>query len=795
MPIHRFATLLLQDAAGFHTAVPVEADDERTAGFGKTASAALEQLRDYLEWLYRRQPERPAPGLRQADLSVFKVGVRAEYREGDRIYACDEPLTLPIHCVSGRLASGLLVAALPLLDVRFYYHEAEALKGLVRRYAQQALRGLTPRDLARRLPPPSVRLEEVVVRVRARAEPMRLDIELPNLSQVAEPLGDRAVRRQLAPAWEREALVAEAVRKLHQERSNLLLVGEPGVGKTAVLAEAVQTVERLHAAEAKRDADGTPSARLFWLTSAGRLIAGMKYLGQWEERCEGVIDELARLPGVLCVERLLDLVRLGGFGPSDSLAAFLAPYLQRGELRLAGECTPSELDACRRLLPGFVDLFPILHVPPFERAAALAVLDRTAARHAQNLRLEIAQGVSDRVYFLFRRFAPYQAFPGPAVGFVRDLCERQARTRGGGPVTPQDVVGHFIRRTGLPGWLLRDEEPLDRGRLLAELRGQVIGQEEAVQAAAQTATTFKAGMNDPQRPLGVLLFVGPTGVGKTELARALARTLFGHASIADCGFRIADSNRPPQDEPGASTFNPQSAIRNPQWDERLVRLDMSEYGGFDAVERLLGPPDGEPSPLIRRLRQQPFCVLLLDEIEKAGPEVFDVLLGVLDEGRLTDRYGRTTTFRSSVVILTSNLGSERREAFGFGKAGGATYRDAARAFFRPEFFNRLDAVVTFDPLGRETIEAITRKELAAVERREGLRRAGLRLRWSERLVAWLAREGFDARYGARPLQRVLERRVTAPLAKYLLERPELAGAEIEVDCDERGDVVVRAVRG
>jgi ATP-dependent Clp protease ATP-binding subunit ClpC len=275
-------------------------------------------------------------------------------------------------------------------------------------------------------------------------------------------------------------------------------------------------------------------------------------------------------------------------------------------------------------------------------------------------------------------------------------------------------------------------------------------------------TTFKAGLNDPNRPLGVLLFVGPTGVGKTELARALARTLFGHGRAAEGGRR----------------------------DDRLVRLGMSEYAGPDAVERLLGPPGGELSPLIRRLRQQPFCVVLLDEIEKAGPEVFDVLLGVCDEGRLTDRYGRTTTFRSSVLIMTSNLGSERAGSFGFGGGPGAPYADAVRAFFRPEFFNRLDAVVTFDALSPQTIDAITRKELAEIGRREGFQRCGLRLRWSDALVSALAREGFDARYSARPLQRVLERRVVTPLARYLLEHPDLRDADITLHYDEGGGIVV-----
>ncbi len=764
MPVFRYPTVVVKDAAGFFTALPLEAPDDAATGFGTSAKQALRQLAEYLSFVYLRTGELPAPDLLDPKLVVVKVKVRPEYRVGKLLHTCEE-IVLPVQCVTGTQASGLLVVALPLFDIRFSYHEPNALKNLVTRYVQQGLRGASPRDVRAYLPPSAVQLDEVVVRVKGPKGATARPANLPVLSAVAEPLGDRGVRKQFAPAWERQSLVAQAVQKIHRERVNLLLVGEPGVGKTTVLVEAVQAVERQLAEEAERRGDSPLSARRFWLTSAGRIIAGMKYLGQWESRCEELIEELARLPGVLVVDRLLELVRVGGVGPADSVAAFLVPYLQRGELRLIVEATPAELDACRRLLPGLADLFQQLHVPPFDRKEALAVLDRTAERQGQNLQIEIKPDVSDRIYHLFRRFMPYQVFPGPAAAFVRELCDRHARTRRGQPLTADDALARFVRRTGLPEWLLRDEVLLDPARLLADLRRQVIGQDDAVRTAAQLVTTFKAGLNDPRRPLGVLLFCGPTGVGKTELARALARTFFGHG-----------------DAPASTA----------KTEDRMLRLDMSEFASFDAVDRLLGPPAGEPSLLIRRLRQQPFCVVLFDEIEKAGPEVFDVLLSICDEGRLTDRYGRTTTFRSSVIVFTSNLGADRRGSFGFGDQPLGVYSDAVRDFFRPEFFNRLDAVVTFEPLQRDTILAITRKELAEIESREGLQSRGIRLRWTERLVEWLARTGFDARYGARPLQRVLERKMVAPVARYLLEHPALQNAALQVDLGAGEDVSVSA---
>lgn len=755
MPTYRYPVMIVRDFAGGHTAIAV--DMHELSGFGPSASDACNDLRAFLEWSYRRDQYLPDADFLNPELHVFKLKVLPEYRTRERIFPCEEPITLRVHCVTGKQASGQLLAALPLLGIRFTYHKPDTLKSLVQRYVLQNLEGRPPHVLARYLAPPHVALDDVVVRVpRDLNQPITHQAP-PTLAKIAEPLGDRATRKQYARAWERDLELALLVRKLHLEKANVLLVGEPGVGKTTLLIDAVREIERRLMAEGQAN-NTRAQPRRFWQTSAGRIIAGMKYLGQWEERVEACINELGQIQGVCCIDRLLDLIRTGGKSATDSIAAFVLPYLSRGELRMVAEVSPSELDACRRLLPGLIDVFQIVPVEPFDRKKALAVLDRQIEATKSNVKIEVGQGVSDRIVQLYRRFMPYTVFPGQASAFTRELIERGARDRVR-EVTPHHVVTQFMRRTGLPELFLRDEITLEKQAVLDWFRERVIDQDEATHAAANVVLTFKAGLNDPNRPLGVLLFCGPTGVGKTELAQALAKYFFGH------GEQNGDSKQ-----------------------RRLIRLDMSEYANNDAIERLVGPPHGEPSDLIRTIRQQPFTVLLLDEIEKAAPEVFDVLLGVFDEGRLTDRFGRVTNFRSTLIVMTSNLGADRQKAFGFDADAKPQYRDEAMKFFRPEFFNRLDAVVTFQPLQAHTIQAITRKELEAISRREGIARVGLRLRWSDALVRHLATVGFDARYGARPLQRTVEREVVTPLAKWLLDRPALVNATIDVDWSPEGIV-------
>ncbi|MCA9073136.1 MAG: ATP-dependent Clp protease ATP-binding subunit, partial [Planctomycetaceae bacterium] len=315
----------------------------------------------------------------------------------------------------------------------------------------------------------------------------------------------------------------------------------------------------------------------------------------------------------------------------------------------------------------------------------------------------------------------------------------------------------FARQTGVPVRFLRDDLPLDPEAVYEELKTQVIGQDQAVKSVVDLIAAFKAGLNDPARPLGVQLFCGPTGVGKTELAKTLSRFCFGEG-----------------DDP-----------------HRMFRLDMSEYQGYGAAQRFITQPDGSPSSLISHIRQKPFSVLLLDEIEKADSEVFDLLLNLFEEGRLTDAYGRTTHFQSTILIMTSNLGAESVSPVGFKPQTTPAYEHVASQFFRPEFFNRIDEVVSFQPLSEASIFQIADKELKALNQREGLADRKLTLQYDEDFIKPVAEKGFDARYGARPLKRFLESRVVTPISQFLVEYPSLRENVLSLTWNENGQVIVQ----
>jgi len=756
--MHRFPVLIWEDFTGRYSARLIDDEEDPTmplAGFGRTAREALAQLKEYLTWSFDQTPWRTVPDFLDPQLVEFRVEVRPEYILKGRVYPCDESFPLRVACVHGRQQSGMLVCALPMLGVQFYYYEANALRGLVTTYTQEWLKNSTPQQLRRFLNPKSVRLEELAIKGGKPSVAMFTAPDIQNLKFVATPLGSDEMRRSFSRAFGRERLVSELVQLLQRDRANVLLVGESGVGKTSILVDAVRIVER----EARSSEDGE-QAKLprFWTSSAARLIAGMKYLGQWEERCERVIEELARIDGVIAFEDLLELVHTGG-ATTNSIASFFQPFIERAEMRIVSETTPAGLDACRRLLPGFVDAFRILRVPDFTQSEALSALHAYCTNIERNSPVRTKSDDRNLIYRLFRRFLPYEAFPGKTVNFTARLYER-AKSDGATEIASDRIIGAFVKATGLPELFLRDEVSLEERDLQAFFEHEVVGQNEACRAATSAVLTFKAGLNDPARPISVLLFTGPTGVGKTELSRSLARFLFGAAE---------DS-------------------------ERFIRLDMSEYSLPGSAERLIAGPWGEPSEFINQMRRQPFAVVLFDEIEKADEGVFDLLLSLFDEGRLTDRFGRTTYFQSAVIIMTSNLGAVASETpgFGAGEIASSTYHRAAQTFFRPEFYNRIDAVLSFSALDKENVRRIAIKELNALNSREGMLKRNIRLVWTDLVVDHVAQTGFDSRLGARPLQRVIEREIVTPLALHLNRNPHLRDTQITIDFDAAEDRVVVA---
>jgi ATP-dependent Clp protease ATP-binding subunit ClpC len=740
----KFPVAVWQDAQGSFTARVL--DGAQATAIDASASDVLGQLKKYLAWCLRKDaPYRS--DFDDLELRDHRVRIRPEYATDGAAFPVREPFHLRITCVHGKRQGGTRHCVIPTLDLRFSYQQGDPIDELVAETVQQVLGKKTPQELSRELMPMNLQLDAVHVGNRPSAQ--RSDeTRYRTLEAVSDPLSRRTRGARFPGAIQRDDAVRMVVDRLSRDKANLLLLGESGVGKTTVLVQAIHQVLRPNKTASPIDADKAKESdvkRQFWRTTGQRLISGMKYLGQWEERCEQVVEELAETNSVLCVEDLLELVRVGGREPGASVAAFLMPYLERGELRMVAEATPTALDACRRLLPGLAEMFQIVRLPEFSAADARTVLATLLDEGRRNQRLEYESGLGDVICRLFKRFQPYAAFPGRAASFVRHLLDDAARMENP-RLTQAEVLARFQRETGLPQMLLRDDQPLPFDEVLAEFQEAVLGQPAACQVAAGVVTALKTGLNDPRRPLGVLLFCGPTGVGKTEMAKALARYLFGAGAIKD----------------------------------RLVRLDMSEYAGFGAAQRLVMTADGEVSDFIRRLRRQPFVVVLLDEIEKAAPEVHDMLLGVLDEGRLTDRLGRTTTFHSSVIVMTSNLGAERSAAIGFDGSVQTAFDRIAMRTFRPEFYNRIDSVVSFQPLSRETIFVLARRELEAIRHRDGLVKAGLRLTWTAYLVEHLATAGFDARYGARPLQRVIEQLVIAPLSHWLLENPEVRDRTISL---------------
>lgn len=562
----------------------------------------------------------------------------------------------------------------------------------------------------------------------------------PQLASSSAPLGEIGRLRRPGSVREERALPAPsadaALERAHAALTRdparpALIVGEAGVGKSAL-------VRRL---AARLSAEGWT----VFEAGATQVNAGMSFTGALEERLRVLRRGLAGPKTLWIVPDFHQLLWAGRHNQSPTgLLEMLSPDLEAGGMVVLGETRPEALDRVLAERPEIGRLFEIVRLTPPPEAEIAGLLDAWAARARQDHRVESPPAVRGEAAALARQYLSAHAPPGGVLRLLDGALEEAVlRVSAGGAAAlgVDDLVAALARLTGLPHDLLDERRVLDLEAVRRRFESRVIGQPEAVRCLIDRLALLKAGITDPTRPTGVFLFAGPSGTGKTELAKTLADYLFGSP-------------------------------------DRVMRLDMSELQDAGALERVLG--SGSPMgpgghSLAERVRRQPFCVVLLDEFEKAHPRVWDLFLQVFDDGRLTDPRGEVTDFRQAIIILTSNLGSAAGEVrLGLVGDGGAldpgTIERAVERTFRPELRNRLDRVVVFRPLTRDVMRSILRKELADAFARRGLRRRDWAVELEESAVELLIERGFSPALGARPLKRSLEQLLLTPLAAAIVDR-------------------------
>ena len=573
-----------------------------------------------------------------------------------------------------------------------------------------------------------------------RSLPRRSDTRV--LDQYSRDLTEMAAAGRIDPVVSRGEEIRRAVQILsRRSKNNPVLVGEPGVGKTAVAEGLALKVARGEAPEELRQ------KRIVSLDIPA-MLAGTKYRGDFEERVKSVLRDVKRAGDViLFIDELHTIIGAGSAEGAIDAANILKPALGRGEIQIIGATTPEEYRRHIEKDAALERRFQPVTVAEPGREQTLEMLRSLRPGLEAHHGLRISDAALEAAYSLSVRYIGDRFLPDKAI----DLLDEAAAGVhiGGGreaPVDAADIARVVSLWTGIPVTGLDRSESERLRHLEEELRQRIIGQDEAVAAVARAIRRSRVGLRDPGRPVGSFLFLGPTGVGKTELCRALAATVYGD-------------------------------------EKAVIRLDMSEYMEKHSVSRLIGSPPGyvgyeDGGQLTEKVRRRPWSVVLFDEIEKAHEDVWGILLQILDDGHLTDSTGRRVDFRNTVIVMTSNVGAkaitESRSPLGFADGtaqGDAAMRDRVmeelRATFRPEFLNRVDETIVFHRLGREELTAITENLVREVQKRfEAL---GLGLQIPGETLRFLADTGSDEKFGARPLRRAVQHSLEDRAAELLLE--------------------------
>ena len=570
------------------------------------------------------------------------------------------------------------------------------------------------------------------------------------LDKYGHDLTKQAQAGKLDPVVGREVEIERVVQILsRRKKNNPILIGEPGVGKSAI-------VEGLALRIVGNEAGALAGKRIITLDVAS-MVAGTTYRGQFEERMKSVLQELQRHPEViLFIDEIHTIIGAGNAQGSLDAANILKPALARGEVQCIGATTTNEYRTSIEKDGALERRFQKVVVRPTTTEETLSILNRLSEHYAEYHHVIYPEETLQAAVSLAERYITDRAFPDKAID-VMDEAGARAHARAKAvddepqepyTITVDDIASVVSLMSGVPVQRVQKAET-ERLRTMDEtLRKRVIGQDEAVNTIVRAIRRSRLGLRDPRRPIGTFFFLGPTGVGKTYLAQCLAEEMFGSR-------------------------------------DAVIRFDMSEYMEKHTVSLLVGAPPGyvaheDGGKLTEAVRRKPYSIVLFDEIEKAHPDIFNILLQVLDEGRLTDRQGHVVDFRNTIIILTSNVGTRQLKEFGAGIGFGVSDMDtktsnqmllkALQKTFPPEFLNRIDNVITFQPLTRDALARIVNIEVALLQER--LRKTGHQLVLTPEVTMQLTEKAYDPQNGARPVKRAIQTYLEDPLTDVLLAHPQ-----------------------
>ena len=592
------------------------------------------------------------------------------------------------------------------------------------------------------------------------------------LAQFGADLTQLARDGKVDPVIGRDREIDRVIQILsRRKKNNPILIGEAGVSKSAI-------VEGLALRIARGEVPATIAGKRIFSLDVSALVAGTKFRGEFEERMQQLLDLLRRSRDtIVFIDEIHTIVGAGSTQGSLDTANILKPALARGELQTIGATTLDEYRTDIESDTALERRFQRVLVEPTTPEQTLGILRRIAPDYERHHRVRYSDEALRACVELTGRYVTGRCFPDKAIDALDEAGSRAHLQRDAATATVEIGEG-LVRRvvsdmTGIPAERVSEDEASRLRSLRDHLARRVVGQQEAVERIARTIRRSRAGLQDENRPIGVFLFVGPTGVGKTLLAKEVSKWLF-------------DEHR------------------------GLIRIDMSEYAEKHNVARLIGPPPGyvgygEGGQLTEAVRRQPYAVVLLDEIEKAHPEVFNTLLQLFDEGRLTDGSGRTVDFRNTILIMTSNVGSREvarkplRVGYATPSKGAAPdttpdgeYRRALERVFAPEFLNRIDDIVIFRTLDAGDVVRIIDLELQGLFTRTG--RLGYKIKVTEGAKRRLASMGYEARYGVRSLRRALAEQVEEPLSTLILDGKLRTGDTVVVESDRSRGIRLRVDR-